>query len=109
MTTYSIQVRQGWGCGYEPAAADGAPVMPWSGLGYSGPPPTVCPGYTTSLPETLEIARAWRWWSKSQLGIFVDGAKVHDVLKLGIELFDGVVVGFDRWKMTPRDKGGGAG
>jgi len=108
MNAYATPIRQGWGCGYEPPAPPNIPVMPWSGLGYKGPTPTACPGFTTTLPETIEIARAWRWWSKSQLASFVDGAPVSDALKIGIEMFDGVISEFERWKMTPSSKGGGA-
>jgi len=109
MKAYTKATRQGWGCGYELAPAANVPVMPWSGgFGYEGPAPTVCAGYTTALPETIEIARAWMWWRKSQLEAFVDGARVSGPLKHGIEMFDGVISGFERWKMTPKDNGGGA-
>ena len=109
MNAYTLSIRQGWACGYELPPAPGAPVMAWSGgPGYDGPAPTVCAGYTTSLPETIEIARAWKWWQKGELARFVDGAQVVEVLKVGIDLFDGVMSGFERWKMTPSDKGGGA-
>jgi hypothetical protein len=108
MATYDRKMRQSWACGFElpdPRIA----VMPWSGgYGYTGDPPTVCAGYTTSLPETIEVARAWRWWKAGQLTVFVDGATVTPAMKHGIELFDGTVNMFERWKMTPRDKGGGA-
>lgn len=108
MDAYSKPVRQGWGCGLELAPEPTVPVMPWSGLGYDGPAPTVCPGYTTSLAETIEIARAWKWWTKGQVDAFVDGSPVTAALKIGIEIFDAAVGSFERWRMTPRDKGGGA-
>lgn len=108
MDAYPKAVRQGWGCGYELPPAASVVVVPWSGLGYDGPAPTVCTGYSTSLPETIEIARAWKWWTKGQLDTFVDGAPVNDPLKVGIELFEAAVGAFERWRMTPRDKGGGA-
>lgn len=108
METYPLPTRQSWACGFE-LADPRVPVMPWSGgYGYEGEAPTVCAGYTTSLPETIEIARAWRWWKAGQLSVFVDGAAVSQELKRGIEIFDGAVHTFDRWKMTPASKGGGA-
>ena len=109
MDAYSKSIRQGWGCGYEAAPAPGVPVMPWSGgSGYDGPAPTLCAGYTTALPETIEIARAWKWWTKSQLDVFVDRAPVAAAVKNGIDLFDAVVAVFERWRLTPQSKGGGA-
>lgn len=108
MASYNMATRQGWACGYELAPGAGIPVAAWSGLGYKGEPPTVCPGFTTTLPETVEAARAWRWWSKGQLADFVDGAQVSEELKLAIEIFDGAIGNFERWRMTPTSKGGGA-
>ena len=107
MSTYSKPVRQGWACGYELPPEDGRPVEAWSGLGYRGDPPTVCPGYSTSLPETIEIARAWRWWDKSEISQFCDGLEVSDNMKLGIEIFAGEVASLQRWLVTPVDQGGG--
>lgn len=108
MTAYSTPIRQGWGCGHELPPAPGVPVAPWSGCGYDGPAPTICPGYTTTLPETIEAARAWKWWSKGELAAFVDGAPVSGPLKIGIEVFDAAMGAFERWRMTPRERGGGA-
>lgn len=107
MLAYPKSIRQGWACGYELPPAPNVPVMAWSGLGYSGPQPTICPGYTTSLPETIECARAWKWWSKGQLAAFVDSAPVTDAVKLGIEICETSMASFDRWRMTPANKGGG--
>ena len=106
MQAYSKPVRQQWACGYELAPENGL-VEAWSGLGYKGDPPTVCPGYTTTLPETIEIARAWRWWDKGSLDSFCDREPINPALKIGIELFAGAVASFERWAMTPADKGGG--
>jgi hypothetical protein len=107
MQAYTKPIRQGWACGYEPPAPEGAIVEAWSGLGYRGDRPTICPGYTTTLPETIEIARAWKWWVKGELAAYVDGAPVSHPLKMGIEIFDGAVGALERWLMTPADKGGG--
>ena len=110
MQAYSKQIRRdNWACGYELPAAPGVPVMPWGGgPGYTGPQPTICAGFTTSLPETIEAARAWKWWSKGQLEAFLRGEPASEPLVLGIETFDAAVGGFERWKLTPASKGGGA-
>jgi hypothetical protein len=108
MNAYTKPIRQGWACGYELAPPAGTPVMPWSGLGYEGPAPTICAGYTTTLPETIEAARAWKWWSKGQLDVFLRGEVASDPIVFGIETFDYAVATFERWRMTPAAKGGGA-
>ena len=107
MRTYSTSIRQQWACGYEPAAGRGVVVEAWAGLGYKGAPPTTCPGYTTTLPETIEAARAWQWWGKGQLSEFCDRRPPTDALKLSIEAFANEVSVFERWLMTPVDQGGG--
>ena len=104
MQAYSKPIRQRWACGYEPLLP-GAEA--WAGLGYKGEPPTTCPGYTTTLPETIEAARAWRWWKNGELAAFTGRSPATDALKLGIEVFDGAVSAYERWMMTPVDKGGG--
>lgn len=106
MQAYPLHIRQGWACGHAPPAPPGVVVEAWSGLGYKGDPPKTCPGYTTTLPEVIEIARAWRWWDKGQLAQFFDEPPT-DEIRLGVELFDGAVKALERWCTTPVDKGGG--
>lgn len=63
-------VRQSLGCAYAPTT-DLVPIQPWRPAeGYRGPEPTVCPNYTTNLPEVIEAARAWFHWEKGQLEHF---------------------------------------
>lgn len=87
--TRPAHVRQLWRCAYEAPVDHG---QAWNGLGYDGPDPQTCPGYTTRLPETIELARAWRWWDKGQLDRFIgQGGELTDGARIGIELFEGQV------------------
>ena len=103
------QIRQGMGCGYEPSVPG---AMPWSPLGmapnhWTGAAPAACVGYTRKLPEVIEVVRAWKHWSKSQLSIFTQGEQPSEALVLGVEILDGQSNQFQSWSMTPKDKGGG--
>ena len=79
--------RQVMGCGYEPPPADARmPVIPWSHAGYRGDPPTTCPGYTASLPDVIEAARA-RFW-KHDLRAFTGGEQPSAALLGAIEVLE---------------------
>ena len=56
--------RKMWHCGWLPATA-------WCGIGFrlpvGAPEPTMCPGYTISLPEVIEAGRAMLWRNHGQL------------------------------------------
>lgn len=64
---------------------------------YSGPPLTVCPGYTTSLPETIEAARAWRHWDRADIRVFTGGEWPTQSLTIAIESFDDAVSKHQKW------------
>jgi len=99
--TQQIQ-RQALGCGYEPPAVL-VPINTWRHRGYRGPESSVCPGYSTSLPEVLESALARVHWSK--------GHSVGDSEDLlnAIVIMDGAFSELQTWLMTPTKDGGGAG
>lgn len=113
--------RQLLGCGWEPAPApqlrpfvrapipEGAerPPLPDDHPIDRPPPPwpTVCPGYSTSLPETIEIARAWNHWTKGSLRDFC-GSRPAVAIVEGVELFDAWVNDLKTKLVTPRSKGG---
>jgi len=103
--------RQLAGCPYAaaPAPALLPMVSPWCGLGYKGPKPTVCPGYTTQLPEVIEGARARLYWSKGELSAFCDGAPPTDALRYAIEIAESAIADVIEWRATPKDRGGGGG
>ena len=96
--------RQSWGCAYEARVAN---AMPWAGCGYDGETPKTCPGYTTRLPQIIEIARARLHWSKGSLATFMRGAEVPDALELGIEILEGAQIALDAWRTKPSTEGGG--
>lgn len=104
------------GCGYEPPAPSTIGVMTWE---HSGRKPcrdeydatgrqilNVCPGYLTTLPEVIDIARAHRHWTKGELTTFCRGDATDEML-IGVEIFEGACNEMQNWTMTPRDKGGG--
>ena len=116
MQTRSVESRQTWGCAYEPppsesvrrlvqipapngckerAATDEEPAFP-----------SVCPGYTTRLPEVIEIARARLHWSKGAITAFCQG-QPRGALLAGIEILEGASNEAQLWAMeNPVKKGG---
>lgn len=79
--------RQSMGCGYEPEIA--APVLAWD-HGKRKPisvddHPRFCAGYTTKLPEVIEVLRARAHWEKGELAAYAQGP-VHEHVVIGIEL-----------------------
>jgi len=98
------ELRRNLGCGYEPAL-DGA--RPWQAPIEAGAEWwSTCPGYTTSLPETIDIARAWLHWSKGELGAFCD-AHPCPALVGGIEVMAGTMSAFESFTMREGAKRGG--
>lgn len=83
-------------------------VRPWAGLGYSGPDPTICPGYTTNLPETQEIARAHMHWKNGALTAWLQGKAASEALLIGIEHVEAQVNAFEAWSMEEASKSKGA-
>lgn len=68
--------------------------------------PSVCPGYTTSLPEVIEIARGRLHWSKGSLGQFCRG-QASDAMLVGIEILEGASNACQAWCIdNPQKKGG---
>lgn len=104
MRALTEAARSQAGCGYAPTVER---IYPWAGLGYKGATPTVCPGYSTNLPEVIEVARARFHWTKGELSAFTHG-RATDALMIGIEILEGAVNECQAWCTTPRDKGGGA-
>lgn len=110
MAHTSEQVRQTMGCGYAPVPTGPLARMvnipvPTSGCRVSV---TVCPGYSTRLPETIEAARARLHWSKggpSSIGIR-DWA--DSPLALGIEILEGASNEAQAWAMENPPKKAGA-
>lgn len=64
MERLDVRTRQTLACGWEQAAQ---PSFAWRHIGYSGPTPTVCPGYSCGLPQVAEAARAFVHWERGTL------------------------------------------
>jgi hypothetical protein len=113
MRTRTQESRQMIGCGYEPPPPENKrPYLSlWNGgslPNYPGPKSTVCPGYSTNLPETIEAARARLHWSKGELSAFTRG-EPSEALVIGIEILEGAVNELQSWGAKSRADGGGAG
>lgn len=100
--------RQSMGCGYEPRSSAPQPWQPPDGkFGYAGPTVEHCAGYTTTLPEVIEVARARFHWEKGALGLALGRAPLSEALELGIELLESASNRMQSWRMTPAIEGGG--
>ena len=65
-------MRGRWNCGLLPAAERvGEAPAPWVGKKHGGPQPTVCAGYTTSLPLVAITSRAMHWADSGMLKDFL--------------------------------------
>jgi hypothetical protein len=106
------QQRQSLGCGYEPKHPT-LPVMMWSPpgskCGYSGPRATVCPGYSTNLPEIIETAIIRRHWEKGSIVAACGGENPTEEQLAMVLVLDGAFADLKHWACTPsKDGGGGA-
>jgi hypothetical protein len=98
--------RQLAACGFLPPPEDRLRpyISAWGGLGYKGDAPTVCPGYSTSLHETIEIARGHIHWDKGSLTEFCGGQPTDGMIR-GVEIIDAAVSEFKSWFLDEsRDK-----
>jgi hypothetical protein len=97
--------RQSWGCGYE-VANPAVPVVPWDHVGRTGPRPSTCAGYTTNLPEVIEVARLFRHWSKGSIDSALRGDEFHEHTQQAIEIFEGAVSATESYLIRARHEGG---
>lgn len=103
----SIVVRRSWQCGYVPRADRGPdkPRVP------DGAPEdvTVCPGYSTTLPEVLEAARALSWRHDGLIGEFFGGAPISERAKIYIDILDTQIREVERhaFRVARKPKKGG--
>jgi hypothetical protein len=102
MEEHPQQTRQALGCGYEPQLEGSRTLASYN----SDVTPTVCPGYSTALPETIEVARARLHWSKGALTSFCAG-RASEAVMTGIEILEGASNACQSWAMdNPIKKGG---
>lgn len=108
MKTNNLQTRQQLGCGWDPPLVNIKPT-PWTPQNLSAEwkgDVDVCPGYTTKLPEVIEIARAHLYFSKGDLGAFCDESP-SDRLREGVEILEGASNECQAWAMNnPAPKAG---
>jgi hypothetical protein len=100
-----VAVRQSMGCGYESPTE--SPIV-WTPEGMrigSDDKIRHCAGYTTRLPEVIEIARARTHWDKGHLVEFCGGQPTQPMM-IGIEIIDASAHQLESALMTPRSKGG---
>jgi hypothetical protein len=108
MQKHPRERRQLMGCGYEPPTAS---VTLWqpkvSKLGYRHKRPTVCVGYSTRLPEVVEVLRARAHWEKGSLAMFCGDDKPGDEFLACIEILDAEIASVTAWALTSKKDGGG--
>lgn len=79
MSQYDSDTRAQLGCIYEPVLVQATPWSPlsvnpeWRGIDDKGAAPTVCPGYSCSLPHVVEADRARVHWGKNALEAYCGG------------------------------------
>ena len=104
--------RQSLGCGYEPPN-DRVHLQLWEPpdgrVGYRGGEPTVCPRYTTQLPEVREALIARAHWSTGNLAVACAPDLPSEDLLHAIVILEGGFSEVQRWAMTPAKDGGGGG
>ena len=112
MQATTLQDRQLLGCGLAPRPPEHLRphVNVWSPLAYSQyneHAPTVCPGYTTKLPEVRETARIRFHWEQGAIAQACGGAAPTDQTLLGIEVLSIAVSDLQDWRFKPAKEGGG--
>lgn len=121
MESNTESTRQMLGCGFLPLPAESLarfrrpPTPEGSKLPTRTLPdgrltnePTVCPGYLTSLPEVIEVARARFHWERGGLASIGVTDWAGDPLAIGIEILEGASGAYHNWRTTPKANGGGA-
>lgn len=96
MAQNSQLVRQSMGCGWE-LKHPTMPACPWTHAGYTDDAPTTCAGYTTKLPEVIEINRARLHWNKGSARDFCGGEPTENVNR-GIEILEGAANEANCWR-----------
>jgi hypothetical protein len=91
-----VTIRQAMGCGWEPRS-ELVQIRPWQHQGYTEQSPTTCIGYTSKLPEVVEINRARMHWKQGELREFC-GGKPNPNLMRGIEILEGAAAEASSWR-----------
>jgi hypothetical protein len=109
------QSRQAMGCGWEPRS-ELVQIRPWSPSSFIGnegwrltqlkdhEEPSTCIGYTSILPEVIEVQRARLHWKEGGgLRDFCDDTPT-DSLRLAVECLEGASNECQRWAMDNPEK-----
>ena len=100
MTNNDIEMRRSFGCGYLPPT-ERAEVPLWGGV--HDLELTVCAGYSTSLPEVIDIAATFMHWENGALSTACGGDVPPQTLVDGLTLYKAAIN--DReWKDHERRK-----
>ncbi len=90
---FDVDTRRGYWCGYirqDKWIGDGPGQQLPTGAPRNDDPqekfPSVCPGYSTSLPEVIEASRALDWRRDGMLSEFFAGEPVPETAKTFIDL-----------------------
>lgn len=80
-------------CGWIPKGErDGSEFLHPEGA----PDVTVCPGYTTTLPQVIEASRALSWRQDGQLSDFYDGERLTDAVRDAMDIMASEVKAVER-------------
>lgn len=100
MSSTTQDNRRMQGCGWEPSLPAGVTPQPWTHPGYSGPPLTKCPGYTTRLPVVVEVARLRVHWRRGSAG------ELTEPMEEALEILEGAANQVEAWIMKNPPKAG---
>jgi hypothetical protein len=108
MQTTTVDIRRTLGCGFEPPLDGAVPWQPPSGpLGFQGGRLKICAGYTTNLPEVLEVVTARVHWKHGELRSFCGERKPTEETMHRILVLENAYNGLSNWRSTPKKNGGG--
>lgn len=106
--SYGRDVRRSWGCGWEHPNPSAQPWSPSSMDPQWNGDDSTCPGYTSSLPQVVEVLRARVHWEKNAAAFeSYCGGAASDQTLAAIEILEGAVHEAQHWAMNnPQSSGG---
>ena len=81
MDQFPATIRQEMRCGYEPALAGALSVFRPPGYECGEDGPSVCPGYSTKLPEVREASWARLHWERGSLREWARGEPTDQLIE----------------------------
>jgi hypothetical protein len=97
--------RQHLGCGYEPRLDDGKfHLTIWQPPeGYRGPELSTCAGYTTRLPEVVEVDRLHSHWSHGNMAAVL-GEPATEEIATAVLVVESQIHALKAWKAEESKK-----